>query len=107
MEYEYVGHASNALHVAWIEAPTWCVDENFALRVSQQLTQDQDHPQSMTIVAICRSGKRSLAALEELARHGFTKLYNIADGFEGELDENGHRGTINGWRAAQLPWRQS
>ncbi|MEM7686023.1 MAG: rhodanese-like domain-containing protein, partial [Pseudomonadota bacterium] len=32
---------------------------------------------------------------------------NVAEGFEGDLDADGHRGTINGWKAHGLPWRQS
>ena len=31
---------------------------------------------------------------------------NMLDGFEGQLDELGHRGAT-GWRAEGLPWKQS
>lgn len=101
MEYEYVGHAPNALNIPWVDFPYWQVDTNFVDKVCGEC------PQSATILAMCRSGKRSLAALEKLASNGFTVLYNIEDGFEGDLDENGHRNVINGWRVAGLPWLQS
>ena len=37
---------------------------------------------------------------------GFTHAYNVAEGFEGGPDGAGHRGTIAGWKAHGLPWRQ-
>jgi hypothetical protein len=30
----------------------------------------------------------------------------VLDGFEGDLDEDGHRG-CTGWKAVGLPWKQS
>lgn len=57
------------------------------------------------VYLICRSGIRSRDAAEWLARLGYT-TYNVAEGFEGPIDINGHRGA-SGWRAEQLPWRQS
>ena len=58
------------------------------------------------VVLLCRSGVRSVAAAEALAAAGAPRAYNVLDGFEGALDEHGHRGGA-GWRAAGLPWRQS
>jgi rhodanese-related sulfurtransferase len=58
------------------------------------------------IYFICRSGARSMAAAEAAAAAGFRKVYNVADGFEGPHDAMGHRGTLAGWKAAGLPWRQ-
>jgi rhodanese-related sulfurtransferase len=110
MEYEYVGHPLNAMHIPWMDAPDWSIDTGFVDKVRETLVKrtgsDQDL-ESTVILAICRSGKRSQAAAEELACHGFNHLYNIEDGFEGDMDSNKHRNTINGWRAADLPWEQS
>ena len=64
---------------------------------------DKDTP----IFIICRSGGRSAAACQALAAAGFTTLHNVTGGFEGDPNGEGHRGTQNGWKAAQLPWRQS
>ena len=60
---------------------------------------------------ICRSGSRSLAAarlIAERTRHegAPVECVNVAEGFEGDLDAHGHRGTVNGWKAAGLAWRQ-
>ena len=57
------------------------------------------------VLFLCRSGVRSAAAADAAAAAGWTSAYNVADGFEGHLDEAGHRGG-QGWRAAGLPWRQ-
>ncbi len=110
MEYEYVGHPLNALHIPWMDAPDWNIDTGFVDKVRQALvkrTGSDQRLESVAILAICRSGKRSQAAAEALACQGFNNLYNIEDGFEGDLDNNKQRNTINGWRFADLPWEQS
>ena len=58
------------------------------------------------MLLICRSGKRSVEAGELLVNEGFTAVYNIDEGFEGELDEHHHRSSIGGWRYHGLPWEQ-
>jgi len=55
---------------------------------------------------ICRSGARSRAAAITMTAAGFGPCYNVAGGFEGNRDSEGHRGTVEGWKAAGLPWRQ-
>ncbi len=57
-------------------------------------------------VFLCRSGNRSIPAAEAATAAGIRPAYNVLDGFEGQLDENGHRGGT-GWRAIGLPWKQS
>lgn len=58
------------------------------------------------VLFLCRSGVRSRAAAIAMTRAGFTHAYNIAGGFEGDLDGERHRGKTNGWKAAGLPWKQ-
>ena len=55
---------------------------------------------------LCRSGVRSLAAAQAAQAAGFPHAFNITDGFEGPANEDGHRGTVAGWKAEALPWRQ-
>lgn len=55
---------------------------------------------------ICRSGARSMAAGRAAEQAGYRACFNVADGFEGPADQDGHRGTVAGWKAAGLPWRQ-
>jgi rhodanese-related sulfurtransferase len=58
------------------------------------------------IYFLCRSGVRSLAAAEAAQAAGFPHAYNVAHGFEGPPDADGHRGQRAGWKADGLPWRQ-
>jgi rhodanese-related sulfurtransferase len=103
MEYLFVGHPAGALHVAWNDGPDWDVNPHFVGQVRKLA--GTDHA-TRPIILICRSGKRSLEAGEALERAGLKNVYNIAHGFEGDLDENHHRGSKNGWRYEGLPWEQ-
>ena len=55
------------------------------------------------IFIMCRNGKGSAIATNLLAAHGYTKVYSVIDGYEGDMDANGKR-TVNGWRNEGLPW---
>jgi len=110
MEYLFVGHPSGSIHVPWIDAPEWTVNpSHFITEVRKVMlggiglgAAGEDAP----VVLICRSGKRSLEAGKLLIEKGFNEVYNISEGFEGELDEHHHRSTSRGWRFHGLPWEQ-
>ena len=55
---------------------------------------------------ICRSGSRSLKAAQAMAAAGYARCRNVAEGFEGPLDPERHRGRLAGWKAKGLPWVQ-
>ncbi len=63
-------------------------------------------PGERPVVFLCRSGKRSIPAAEAATAAGIGPSYNMLEGFEGQLDERGHRGGT-GWRAEGLPWKQT
>lgn len=110
MEFEYVGHPMNAINIPWKEAPDWSINMDFVGTVKKALSDKlgtEENVESVPVLTICRSGKRSMAAAEELVRHGFREVYNIEQGFEGDRDGAKHRSTINGWRFHNLPWEQS
>ena len=58
------------------------------------------------VLFLCRSGVRSHWAAEAAAQAGYTQAFNILEGFEGDLNEQGQRGYLGGWRKAGLPWIQ-
>jgi len=58
------------------------------------------------LLFLCRSAVRSHAAANAAAEAGFTRVYNVLEGFEGQLDTTQQRGNVNGWRRAGLPWLQ-
>jgi rhodanese-related sulfurtransferase len=55
------------------------------------------------IILICREGNRSAKAANLLAAAGYTTVYTVTDGYEGDAAQDGER-KINGWRNSQLPW---
>jgi rhodanese-related sulfurtransferase len=59
------------------------------------------------IIFIRRSGARSLSAAQAMSAKGFSRCFNLAGGFEGDLDEKKHRGGRNGWKHDGLPWTQT
>ena len=80
-------------------------NENFAAELRNHIppaADDEERP----VVFLCRSGNRSIGAAEAATSAGMTPSYNVLDGFEGNLDEAGHRGGT-GWKAVGLPWRQA
>lgn len=58
------------------------------------------------VVFLCRSGARSRAAAIAVTQLGYVRAYNLSGGFEGSHDSSRHRGRIDGWKAAGLPWGQ-
>ncbi len=88
-----------ARFVEWIRFPDGAPNPDFVGQATAELTKGQP------ILLLCRSGARSLAAAKVLTDAGYGPAYNVTAGFEGPLDERGHRS--GGWRHAGLAWRQS
>lgn len=105
-EWSFVGNPDLASinkqvrQVEWLKFPGMARNPDFA-DVFKTLGIATTQP----VYIICRSGVRSKAAAEFLATQGY-ETYNVADGFEGQLGPDGHRG-VGGWRALGLPWKQS
>ena len=109
MEYLFVGHPTGSIHVAWIDEPDWTVNPHFVTDVRKVMlggATSHDDIGGAPVVLICRSGKRSIDAGKSLLEAGFSNIFYVDEGFEGELDEHRHRGTVGGWRFHGLPWEQ-
>ena len=108
MEFLFIGHPVGAISIPWIDEPDWEINPHFAAEIRKLLLGGLDHRdgRNVPVVLICRSGKRSLEAGELLIKEGFGDVYNVSDGFEGELDDNHHRSNLGGWRFENLPWEQ-
>ena len=106
-EWNFVGLADlsaagkQPLLIPWQVYPSMQVNGAFADHL-RQAGVTPDHK----VYYICRSGVRSLAAGAAAQDAGFPHAFNVADGFEGPPDAEGHRGQVAGWKAAGLPWRQ-
>ena len=106
-EFKYVGYPENSILIPWIDDPAWEPNpEEFSDSVMQELD-GRENLLNTEIILICRSGFRSNEALKCLENKGFTQVSHVASGFEGDLDENDHRGNLNGWRHDGMPWSQS
>jgi len=104
MEYLFVGHPAGAIHIPWIDEPDWKLNPHFLTQVRQTMLGGASG--AAPVVLICRSGVRSLEAGKALIEAGVKDVYNVAEGFEGQLDEKHHRSSQGGWRFHGLPWEQ-
>ena len=100
MEFLFVGHAVGSMLIPWNDGPDWEINPHFVSQVKKAATFDRP------VVIICRSGNRSVDAAIALERAGFTDVYNVLHGFEGELNDQHQRNSISGWRVDGLPWEQ-
>lgn len=84
-------------------------NDNFVADVDAQLAK-KGLTRDDTVILMCRSGKRSAKAVNALADAGYTRVYSVVDGYEGdkakEGDTKGKR-TVNGWKNSGLPWTYS
>ena len=81
-------------------------NKNFVADVDKQLAM-KNLTKSDTVIVMCRSGPRSAKAANALAKAGYTKVYNLIEGFEGAAVNKGPKKgqrTIDGWKNANLPW---
>ena len=97
-EREWVGFVPGAVALAWKQWPGMALNPLF----DTQIPLLRDKP----LLMLCRSGVRSIAAAKRATELGAT-AYNILEGFEGDPDEEAHRGRQGGWRMRGLPWRQN
>src|ERR1700761_8819523 len=103
-EWTYVGLPDLAslgreVHaIEWQSFPSGEINPDFAQITGEQMKlagATSDTP----LLFLCRSGARSKAAAIVMTRAGFGHAYNVAGGFEGNLDGEAHRGNVNGWKA--------
>jgi rhodanese-related sulfurtransferase len=99
-ERKFVGHVPNTFHVAWQTGPALIKNPRFLRDLESKLSKDA------VILLLCRSGKRSAAAAEAATAAGFKNVFNVREGFEGDLDDKQQRGASGGWRQRGLPWVQ-
>ena len=103
-ERKFVGHVPGSLHVAWATGTSLVRNPRFVRELEAKLAKDGG--KDAVVLLLCRSGKRSVLAAEAAAAAGFTHVFNVLEGFEGEIDAHLHRGGSDGWRFHGLPWVQ-
>jgi len=105
-EWSYVGLpdltqiGKRVVFLEWQRFPDGALNGSFV----QQL-RESGLSEGVPVYFLCRSGVRSAAAAKAATEAGLGPAYNVSDGFEGQLDSEGHR-NVAGWKATGLPWRQ-
>jgi rhodanese-related sulfurtransferase len=98
-EYKFVGHVPGSVNVPWHGTQRDALARFFeALRPHVAAARP--------LLLMCRSGVRSHAAANAAHARGVKKVYNVLEGFEGQIDHRRQRGHIDGWRYHGLPWVQ-
>jgi len=100
-ERKFVGHVPDTLHVAWATGTALTRNPRFVRELESKIG-----GKDVVALLLCRSGKRSALAAEAAAKAGFSNIFNVLEGFEGEIDARQQRGTADGWRFRGLPWVQ-
>ena len=81
-------------------------NEEFSKAVDK-LVESRGLEKSAPVIVMCAAGKRSTAAAKALHKAGYSRVYNLYEGFEGVMASDGYfRGqrVVNGWKNAALPW---
>jgi len=112
-EYVFVGHAEMAWNVPF-KLQTYQWDESGKKLPMKDNPEFLDRAKELfkpgdRVYVMCRSGGRSAMAVNALAKAGYTQIYSIIDGMEGDMVHDpasvydGKR-MKNGWKNAGLPW---
>ena len=110
-EWAYVGAPALAegmnplVGQEWQVFPQMHVDADFVPQLQAKIA-GLNLGSDADLYFLCRSGVRSLAAARAMTAAGYPNTFNVTGGFEGDINEHGHRGHKNGWKAEGLPWQQ-
>lgn len=99
-ERKFVGYVPGSVHVAWASGTALTRNPRFLRELEAKVGKDD------VVLLLCRSGKRSALAAEAAAKIGFKAVFNVLEGFEGDLDADLRRGHSGGWRFHDLSWVQ-
>ena len=100
-EWDYVGRVPGSILIEWNTYPQGTRNPAFI----EQLREAVGAPDT-PLLFLCRSGQRSDQAARAARAAGYTRAFNVLEGFEGDKDASGQRGHRNGWRHAGLSWTQ-
>ena len=100
-EWDYVGRIPGAVEIELLTYPGNRPNPAFVSELESKVGK------ATPVLFICRSGGRSHNAAMLALQAGYGEAYNVLEGFEGDRNDQGHRNTLGGWRAAGLPWTQS
>ena len=85
-------------HVEWTRYPGGVPNPEFLDQLRAVASADAP------VLFLCRSAARSKLAAIAATQAGFTRAFDLLEGFEGDKDGQGHRKTVSGWCFRGLPW---
>jgi rhodanese-related sulfurtransferase len=88
--------------ISWKFYPNFDVNPRFVAQLEAAVP-DKSAP----LYFLCKTGGRSTDAAIAATEAGYQHCYNVAGGFEGDINVNHQRGQVNGWKATKLPWQQA
>lgn len=89
------GHIPDAHHVAWQIGPLLLKNVRFLREFEKKVSKNA------VVILICRSGIRSVAAAEAATKAGFSQVFYVQEGIEGNATTQ--QINIGGWRYWDLP----
>jgi len=95
---------SEPVYLEWVTMKG--INKNFVEELKAVL-EERNVAKDAPLIFMCQSGGRSKVAAMQCTEIGYSACFNLADGFEGDLDEHKHRNSISGWKFSGLPWTQS
>ena len=113
IEITVVGHPAGLSKVIPLRTATHVVDPKtgqYVMAANKSVLADFDallaakgKSKADTVFVTCRSGSRSASIARMLIGNGYSDVWNLTEGFEGDKARDGSR-SKNGWRNAGLPW---
>jgi rhodanese-related sulfurtransferase len=114
VEYQDIGHPVGAYHIPYKFYTTQVGKSGYKKTLNKNFGKDllaRFNPETDTLLLMCRSAKRTIAASTAAVDAGFKegKVFNILGGFEGDkvkAKDSPFRGKrmVGGWRHEGLPW---
>ncbi len=107
-EWQFAGIADlspvgkRAITLPWLNYPNFDVNQSFIPQFEAL-----GIPKETKLFFICKIGGRAQAAAAAMTSCGYKNCYNVLYGMEGDHNDKGQRGKVNGWKASKLPWGQS
>ncbi len=114
IEYQDIGHPNGAYNIPWKFYTTETNKKGYKKTLNKNFAEDlkaRFNPEIDTLLLLCRSAKRTIAASTAAVDAGFKadKIFNVLGGFEGDKVKDkaspfyGKR-QVAGWRLEGLPW---
>lgn len=95
--------SQHLITIEWRKLPDMYINLEFIEELQSQIM----NKEKSKLLFLCRTGIRSTESALAALNVGYKNCFNVLHGFEGELNNEMHRGMVSGWKADKLPWSQT